>query len=348
MKITQIMLTRGFGGAERYFVDLSIALAERGHTVQVICHKRFQELDRLKVVPGLTMEPLTVLGWWDPLTQHSIRKAVKKFTPDLIHAHLARAAYMAGKTARKLNIPLVVKTHNYVKLKYYQDVNCFIATTNDQRQYLLDNNVNKNDIVVIPNFSSLPGVEFIKSERRDPVVFASYGRMVSKKGFEVLLRAFHELTSSGINAQLKIGGDGPERNSLQRLCNILGLDKRVMFQGWVKDIEGFLVDADIFVLPSLVEPFGIAILEAMSYGMPIITTKTKGPSEILDNNLAYFVETGNVQSLATTMKHVLLNREEAMAKAGRCLDRYKSQYIKSAVIPKIEQVYRGLCVSQSH
>lgn len=347
MKVTQVMLSRGFGGAERYFVDLSVALAERGHAVQVICHKRFQKLDRLKDVPGITTETLAVLGWWDPLAQYRIKQVIKKFSPDLVHAHLARAAYIAGKSARKLNIPFVVKTHNYVNLKYYQDVNCFIATTNDQRQYLLDNDVSKDDVVVVPNFSSFPGVECIRTASRNHVVFVSYGRMVSKKGFEVLLKAFHELTSSGVNARLMIGGDGPERKSLQRLCNKLGLHEQVTMHGWVKDVEGFLADADIFVLPSLMEPFGIAILEAMSCGMPIITTKTKGPTEILDNDLAYFVETGDVLSLSAAMKHVVLNREEAMVKAGRCLDRYKNQYSGPAVIPKIEQVYRRLCATQS-
>jgi len=343
MKLTQVMLSRGFGGAERYFTDLSVALAERGHAVQVICHKRFQELERLKAVPGIFTETLSVLGWWDPLAQYSIKQVVKKFSPDLIHAHLARAAYIAGKTARKFNIPLVVKTHNYVNLKYYQDVSFFIATTNDQRHYLLENDVSKDDIEVIPNFSLFPGVECIKAVNRNHIVFASYGRMVSKKGFEILLNAFQELISSGINARLMIGGDGPERKPLQRLCNRLGLDKQVTFQGWLKDVEGFLSDADIFVMPSLLEPFGIAILEAMSCGMPIITTKTKGPMEILDDNQAYFVEAGNVASLVAAMKYVVLNREEATVRAARSLDRYKNHYSGYVVIPRIEQAYRELC-----
>ncbi len=346
MKITQVMLTRGFGGAERYFTDLSVALAERGHAVQVICHKRFLELARLKNEPGLITETLTVMGWWDPVAQYRMKQAIKNFSPDLVHAHLARAAYIAGKTARALNIPMIVKTHNYVNLKYYKNVNCFIATTNDQRQYLLDNNISKDDVVVIPNFSLFPGVECIRPASQNLIVFASYGRMVRKKGFDVLLMAFHELISSGINARLEIGGDGPERKALRRLCKKLGLHECVTFHGWVKDVEGFLADADIFVLPSLLEPFGIAILEAMSCGVPIITTKTKGPMEILDNELAYFVETGNVISLAAAMKHVVLNRDEAMVKAGRCLDRYKNQYSGPAVIPKIEQVYRGHCAIQ--
>ena len=343
MKITQVMLTKGFGGAERYFTDLSIVLAGRDHHIQVICNKHFRELERFRNMPGITMETLNVMGWWDPVARYRIKQAIKEFSPDVVHAHLARAAYIAGNAIKDLNIPLVVKTHNYVNLKYYRNVSCFIATTNDQRRHLLDKNVSDEKIIVIPNFSLFPGVDKIKPPNQNHVVFASYGRMVNKKGFDVLLKAFRVLANSGINASLKLGGDGPEMKTLQLLSKKLELDKLVTFHGWIKDVRSFLADADIFVLPSLDEPFGIAILEAMSCGVPIIATNTRGPMEILDKDMACFVQAGDVASLAAMMNHMVSNREAASVMAQRCLEKYKSEYSGKVVIPKIEALYNKLC-----
>ena len=343
MKITQIMLSKGFGGAERYFTDLAVALARRNHKVQVICNKNFQELERFQHVSGIIVETVNVMGWWDSFARYRIRQAIREFSPDIIHAHLSRAAHIAGNAIKNLNIPLVVKTHNYVNLKYFRDVDCFITTTNDQRQYLLDKNVSEEKIIVIPNFSLFPGVDKIKPPNQNHIVFASYGRMVNKKGFDVLLKAFRVLVNSGINASLKLGGDGPEMKTLQLLSKKLELDKLVTVHGWIKDVRSFLADADIFVLPSLDEPFGIAILEAMSCGVPIITTNTRGPMEILDKDMACFVQAGDVASLAAMMNHMVSNRGAASVMAQRCLEKYKSEYSGEVVIPKIEALYSKLC-----
>jgi len=145
MKITQIMLSRGFGGAERHFVELSIALADLGHEIQVIHHKKFFGKDSFKGLPIKT-EVVNVRGYWDVLGAARIRSLINKFAPDLVHAHLARAALMAGKVCQKSNIPLVVKTHNYINLKYYQQVTRFITTTSDQKKYLQASNISKDRI----------------------------------------------------------------------------------------------------------------------------------------------------------------------------------------------------------
>ena len=84
MKITQLMLAKGFGGAERYFVDLSSILAEYGHELQVLCHRDFQEMDRLTGIPGITVESFSVAGWWDLLALKKMRKAIEDFDPNIV------------------------------------------------------------------------------------------------------------------------------------------------------------------------------------------------------------------------------------------------------------------------
>jgi len=342
MKITQLMLSKGFGGAERYFVDLSLALVKLGHQVQVICHEGFMQLSRLRSIPELHIDTVAPFGWWDIFARRRICSALARYRPQVVQAHLARGAYLAGKACAQLQIPLVVKTHNYVDLKYYGQVDCFIATTADQKNWLRDHGVAGGKIRIIPNFSSLPPAPAIAASGKAGMTIASYGRLVKKKGFHMLLQAFKILADSGARAILRIGGEGPEREALTRLSARLGLDQQVKFCGWVEDVQEFAKMADLFVLPSLDEPFGIVILEMMAMGKPIVATRTQGPMEILDDNTAWLVEPGNVSALAAALIDAANRESERAARAMQALHLFKNKYAESVVVPQIVSLYQSV------
>ena len=342
MRITQLMLAKGFGGAERYFVDLSLALAELGHEVQAICHRRFRALNRLQHVPGLRLCTFSPYGWWDALARRKIQAAIDGFRPEVVHAHLARGAYVAGRICASLRAPLVVKLHNYADLKYYRHVDLFITTTQDQRCYLLERGIDASRIRIIPNFSSLAPVDAPPVPEGNALVMAAYGRLVHKKGFHVLLRAFRTLADAHPLAILHIGGDGPEQGQLESLCRQLDLGGRVRFIGWVDDVRVFLGQSDIFVLPSLDEPFGIAVLEAMAMGKPIVATRTRGPLEILDDSLAYLVNPGDVDDLARTLCLAAADAGGRLQKAAASLALFKRKYAREAVVPVLIKAYQAL------
>jgi glycosyltransferase involved in cell wall biosynthesis len=342
MKITQLMLGKGFGGAERYFVDLSQALAEAGHDVQVICHTRFKQIEPLRTHPSVHIQTIAPLGWWDPRAQRNIRSLLGGYQPDVVQAHLARGAYMAGKICRNLNLPLIVKTHNYVDLKYYRHVNCFVPTTDDQKAYLVKHGVDTNRIRVIPNFSSITPVENAGLEENGDPVIISYGRFVKKKGFDVLMRATKRLIESGRNIQIYIGGDGPELGKLLRLCAQLELGDRITFTGWIDNVRAFADMGNIFVLPSLDEPFGIAVLEMMALGKPIVATRTRGPMEILDESTAYLVEPGNEKSLADELNRAIDDNTGRRNKAEKALQVFRKKYAKEVVVAQLVNLYQEL------
>lgn len=342
MKITQIMLAKGFGGAERYFVDLSIALAEQDHEVQAICHRRFHGLTALRQHPAVHVTDVNVLGWWDWLAWRRIGAEVGRFGPALMHAHLARAAYIGGKVRRRTGIPLAVKTHNYVDLKYYRDVDLFLPTTADQRRYLVEHGIAARRIQVVPNFSSLSAVAEAGKIDTGPLVFGSFGRMVAKKGFDQLIDAFKQVLDAGIDARLVIGGDGVEREALVRRIAGHGCADRIELCGWVSDAAAFLDGIDVFVLPSLDEPFGIVVLEAMARGKVIVSTRTQGPSEVLTDADAYLAAAGNVDDLARAMREVAARPDEAVHKAARALEKFKHAYAKDVVVPQLLAHYAAL------
>jgi glycosyltransferase involved in cell wall biosynthesis len=345
MKISQIMLAKGFGGAERHFVDLSLALADKGYRIQAICHTQFAQQSQLAAHPNITVTPLRVWATWDPLARYRLQRLVASFQPDVVHCHLARAAYIGGKVAGALGIPAIVNLHNYIDLKYYRNIDSFIAATEDQKRYLLDHNIPADKIARMPHFSPLPARTAQPLPTEQPLRFVTLGRMVKKKGFDVLLHAFKQYLHTAQAGHLIIGGDGPERDALVQLVASLELQKQVTFAGWVEDAADFLAQADVFVLPSLDEPFGIVVLEAMASGKPIISTRTQGPITILDEKSAYLVEIGYAPALAQAMLQLRDHPQTALLKAQAASALYQSSYCAAAVVPQVEALYQQLAKS---
>lgn len=335
------MLSKGMGGAERYFVDMCLALAERANPVQAIFHRDFVARDELENHPNIDCVPVRLLGAWDPFARRAILHQVRQFSPQVMQAHLARGAYIGGQVCSALKLPLTVKTHNLVNLKYYRLVDHFIATTAAQKAYLEGHSVAATKISVIPNFSALPPVAEAPAPHT-PLRFCSYGRMVKKKGFDILLRAFRAFMDSGRTASLSIGGDGEERAALEALSRSLGLDTAVQFTGWVTEPAKTLDVCDVFILPSLDEPFGIVLLEAMARGKAIIATRTHGPMEIFDETVAWLVETGSTEHLARALSHAAEHPAAVRQKSGAALAVFRQTYSTDAVIPRILEVYDRL------
>jgi glycosyltransferase involved in cell wall biosynthesis len=344
LRITQIMLSKGFGGGERYFVDLALALADAGHLVQVLCHARYPGLDELHARADVTVATTTLRGMWDALSARRFTAQVAAFGPDVMHGHMARGAWAGGKVVGRHGGRLVATTHNYVDLKYYRQVHSFIPTTRDQAAYLEANGVPGDRIERIPNLSALSPAAEVAHRPSRGITFVSVGRFVPKKGFDVLLEALARVRARGVEARLLLGGDGPENRRLRRLAENLDLGPYVNFTGWIGDVGPFLARGDAFVLPSLDEPFGIVMLEAMAAGRPIVTSRSQGPSEVLDERTAWFAELGDPETLAEGMAALAGHPTAARAKARRALERYRELYWSPAVVPQIVALY-GAAIS---
>lgn len=336
------MLARGFGGAERAFADTALALASRGHDVLAICHAGFSKKELLADVPNLDLKTVRASGELDFLTPLRIAAMLKAFDADVVHTQLRRAAWHGGKAAHYAEVPLVSKLHNYVNLGRYKYVHTLIGTTEDQRCYALDKGWPSNRVVVIPNFSRVPPVEEAPGVRKEPLRLLSYGRYVRKKGFDLLLHAFRALLDSGMDARLTIGGQGPELEALTQLSCELNLQGRVELGVWVDDVQRALDEADVFVLPSMSEPFGIVMLESMARGLPIVTTRTQGPSQVLSNETAFFAKIGSVDSLVDALIQAVQNPQAAQKKAQAALELYRTTYYEDAVVPQLEALYRAV------
>lgn len=342
MRIAQIMLAKRFGGAERSFVDLCAELAARGHAVLAICEARAAALPLLRAIPGLAVASVSVWGAWDPFARRAIARALRAHGAEVVQCHLARAARLGGAAAHGLGLPTLAKTHNYVDLAYYRAIDRLVPTTRSQADYLLAQGVDAARVTRIPNFSRIAPRAPATASLAAPVRLLALGRLVAKKGFDVLLDALAALPPTAPPVALTLAGDGPERAALETRARALAPRVTVDFAGWVEDVAPLFAAADLFVLPSRDEPFGIVVLEAMASGVPIIATRTAGPLEVLDPATATLVDIGDVAALGDAIGGFLADPGPARHRAATAAARYRAHYAAEAVVPQYEALYAEL------
>lgn len=194
---------------------------------------------------------------------------------------------------------------------FYRYANCIIAISNGVSISLQNHNICKPyQIRVIGNpiiVDNTINFNLVKSENHwNNNFIISVGRLAWEKGFDILINAFHYLSSD--NLDLVILGEGPLRNDLEGLAQSLGLDKRVHFLGFVKNPTSIIKDSQALVLSSRWEGFGNVLVEALAIGIPVISTDCPGgPREILlDGSIGYLVEPENPRALALAINEALV------------------------------------------
>jgi glycosyltransferase involved in cell wall biosynthesis len=342
MRIAQIMLAKQFGGAERSFVDLCAELVARGHEVLAVCEARGAALPLLRAIDGLTIRTVRVWGAWDPFAARTIARALRAHQCAIVQCHLARAAHLGGRAARMLGLPTLAKTHNYVDLRYYRAIDRLVPTTRSQQRYLLDHGIDASRVARIPNFTRLPRAAVRPQVTCEVPRVLALGRLVEKKGFDVLLEALALVARAAKQLDVTIAGDGPQRAALEARARTLPDNIAVHFVGWRDEVATLFKRSDLFVLPSRDEPFGIVVLEAMAAGVPIIATQTAGPLEILNADTAVLVPIGDVQALALAIGQFLDDRSAAQRRAVLAADVYETTYSAAAVVPIYEALYTDM------
>jgi glycosyltransferase involved in cell wall biosynthesis len=171
-------------------------------------------------------------------------------------------------------------------------------------------------------------------------VLFSAGSLDSKKGFDVLLRAYARAFPESERTELRIAGSGPEGAGLQKLAADLGVAERVMWLGLLGR-DAMLQEmrtATCFVLASRTETFGVVVIEALACGRPVVATASGGPESIVVPGDGFVVPVEDVEALAAALDEVLRSPEawDAEAIRRRCLERFG----ETAVVAQLIDVYR--------
>ena len=178
--------------------------------------------------------------------------------------------------------PHVARLGGFYNLKYYRGCDWLVANTRDIADYLIAEGVPAgrvhHQINFVPDGRDGPVFE---GPRGDGPVIAALGRLHDNKAFDTLIRAFAALPEG----RLWLAGEGPERGMLGDLAEALGVAERVAFVGWRQDPQAVIRGADILVCPSRHEPFGNVIAEGMACGRPVVSTRSNGGLELIEDGV---------------------------------------------------------------
>jgi glycosyltransferase involved in cell wall biosynthesis len=287
-RILHVVFSSRIAGSERYCIDLANRQAAAGHEVHVAGMRRSPLGAALSA--GVTFHPFGRF-----LRGLRLRRLVARLAPDVCHGHLSAACKaLKGVSTRQQTVATLhvgYKAHQHAWLSGLICVNHAQAGRLDGYQGLA--RTIPNWIPQTPPQSSGANIRRELGLDEDVFLVGAVGRLHPSKGMDVLISAFQ--ASAPSRAALVILGEGPQRDQLERLC---GNDPRIHLVGYRPAVHDFLRDIDLFVSPSREESFGLAIIEAMSTGVPIISTAAEGPGEFLLDQPVALVPPGSVEALA--------------------------------------------------
>ena len=168
-------------------------------------------------------------------------------------------------------------------------------------------------------------------------------RLAPEKGHAILLQSIAELTLRGHEMTLTLVGDGPLRDDLTRLAEVLGIHHHTTFLGNVGQsvIHQHYAAADLFVLPSFAEGVPVVLMEAMAARCPVISTRIAGISELIEHSTnGLLVAPGRPDLLADAMEQLLLNPRAAERLASAALEKIRRDFNLETIIPQLAHIFR--------
>ena len=306
-----------------------------------------------------------------PRTLFSLRRAADAFRPDVLHVQCfgPNGAY-ATALSRITGIPLVItlqgetvmddtdifEVSTVLRASLRAGIKRAAAVTACSAFTLADAEdrfgLAPGRGLVIPNGVALEA-EGAKDEASDPPApfhpvpgdpdrpyILALGRVVEKKGFDLLVSAYAAMAADQRTADLVVAGSGPALEGLERMASELGVGDRVHFVGRLsrRDVASAMSGATVFVMPSRLEPFGIVVLEAWRAGVPVVATNRGGAPEFVDDGrTGVLVDPFDTQALAAALGGLLADdaRRLAIGQAGH--DR-----VRAYDWPTVAQRYRTL------
>ncbi|HUO09769.1 MAG TPA: glycosyltransferase family 4 protein [Phycisphaerae bacterium] len=175
-------------------------------------------------------------------------------------------------------------------------------------------------------------------------------RLAPEKGHAILLQALAELSLRGHETFLTLIGDGPVREDLTRLAEVLDLQDRIRFLGNVGQsvIHQHYAAADLFVLPSFAEGVPVVLMEAMAARCPVISTRIAGISELIEHGASgLLVVPGRADLLADAMEQLLLNPRAAQRMASVALEKIRRDFNLEGIIPQLAHIFRRVLAPQT-
>jgi len=363
-----------YGGSGVLATELGKALAQKNYEVHFISTSMPVRLDTIG--SNVFFHEVNVLNYplfeYTPYESALISKivdVVKYEHLDVLHVHYALPHAFAGVIAQQIlatqgiNTPVVTTLHGtditlVGRDSTYEPVVTFSINQSDAvtavSQYLKDETFKyfkiKKDITVIPNFVDF---ERFSKKKKDhfKIAIAPNGEkvLVHTSNFRKVKRIddvlyIFDMVRKSIPAKLLLMGDGPERSHIELLVRKMDMVQDVRFLGKIEAVEEVLSIADLFLLPSEKESFGLAALEAMACQVPVISSDAEGIPEVnIDGVTGYISKVGNVKEMAENALKILQDPAIHQKFKLAAFERAKEFDLKKVMV-QYEEIYKNLVV----
>jgi L-malate glycosyltransferase len=338
MRSIHIDTARSWRGGQNQVLLTVTGLAELGHQTTLVAHQN-GELRR-RAGEGLRFVGLSPRSEFDAQAAWQLGRIFSDIQPDVVHAHDPMAVALTAMALRMRTTlrvrPLVVaarrvdfhlKRHAFSRWKY-RHVDVFIAASSFIASMLATDGIDPARISVVHD-----GVNVAAIDKQPPVnahaacwlphgapLVANVAALAPHKGQRHLVAAAARVVREVPDARFLIIDEGELREALERQIRGLGLDRHVLLTGFRDDVLGLMKTVDLFVMSSITEGLGSAILEAMACERAVVGTHTGGiPEAVIDGETGVLVAPNDEAGLATAIVALLTNHERrhALGQAGR-------------------------------
>ncbi|MHB1001846.1 MAG: glycosyltransferase [Armatimonadota bacterium] len=289
-------------GGPAQVIYLLKGLKKRGHGAILVCPTR-SSIYKQALSAGLDVLPVSFNTDVDISFVFKLYKIIKKMKPDIVHLHSRRGAdILGGIAARLAGVPGIVlsrRIDNPVRpglvshLKYCILCNKIIAISNGVYDALIQGGVDKDKVVCVRSavdspvymVDRKPGLRTELGIPDGALVLGIIAQLIERKGHRYLLDAMPNILARFPQTVLLILGQGQMQSKIEEQVKSLGIEKNVIFGGFRNDIPYVLQELDLLVHPAMMEGLGVAILQAMSAGLPVVASGVGGIPEAVRDGI---------------------------------------------------------------
>ncbi len=363
-KLMLLAVGLGVGGTESHVLEVASRL-DRARFDVTVCALKGEDVIALELRKrGVRVITLGGRGKLDGRVVWKLWRLIRQERPEIIHAFLFWANLACRVLGKLLHVPLRISSYHDMEVgsggyrlvadrltaQWTHVMNCCSEAVRQSVRSRIGGEEAK--YVTIPfgvDLSRFEGGGVLKKPelglQEGPAVIGTVCRLVEpKKGLGILLEAVAQLRKQAPvpGCQLLIVGEGPAHESLRERSEKLGIAPWVVFTGMRRDVAGLLPLMDVFVLPSLYEGFGIAILEAMAARRPVVATAVGGiPEFVVHGQTGLLVPPGDPVALAAAVHSLLSHPEQARLMGVRGRERARDHFAIESVVRRHEELYES-------
>ncbi len=352
MKIIRITTLLDFGGQEKQYISFANQKnrLQNDYVFAAIGHGGFAEKDLIS--KGFKVKIFNQNPSISNLKNiYLLYKWLKEEQPDIVHTAAAEANFhgiMAAKLAgvktiigEEIGFPNHSKKARWVFRQIYKLTDKVIGVSQSVKNYLIEIKEIKEQKGFVLYNPVTPPKEVVRDKQAN-FTMVSVGRLEIVKNQQLLIRSMKNLKNQ--NVRLILVGDGRERKNLENLISSLDLTGRVTITGFIPDPERYLAKADVFVLPSLSEGFGIAAVEAMHLAIPCLCSNVGGIPEFIENGkTGWLFDVQKENDLENKLNEILtLEKSDLISIGLKGKMAVSSRFSEEVYVEKLENLYKSL------